>query len=194
MTDGFINSLLSCLSNWFLLEFGLVTDSKATFFLVIECQPVYEVQQNLSLLYDRWELWAFPRKVGQALPEAYRLWTREKESSVCCCHLLFILSLGRNHLMNLNKRSIQEVREVDSVRTDPKPIDTWLTGQRHAWRWLLRNRIFRETEKSQIWSGERQGKPVGWFVAIGMSSWCQSMCVHDYLHVHVCLLYDCIHV
>ena len=73
MTDGFINSLLSCLSNWFLLEFGLVTDSKATFFLVIECQPVYEVQQNLSLLYDRWELWAFPRKVGEALLEACRL-------------------------------------------------------------------------------------------------------------------------
>lgn len=40
MTDEFINSLLSCLSNWFLLEFGLVTDYKATFFLVIECQPV----------------------------------------------------------------------------------------------------------------------------------------------------------
>lgn len=73
MTDEFINSSLSCLSNWFLLEFGLVTESKATVFLVIECQLVYEVQQNLNLLRDRWELWTFPRKVGWALPEACRL-------------------------------------------------------------------------------------------------------------------------
>lgn len=37
MTDELVNSLPSCLSNWFLLEFGSVIELKATVFLIIEC-------------------------------------------------------------------------------------------------------------------------------------------------------------
>lgn len=53
MTDELINSLPSCLSNWFLLEFGLVTEFKATVFLIIECQIVYEMKQNINSFYHR---------------------------------------------------------------------------------------------------------------------------------------------
>ena len=60
--------------------------------------------------------------------------------------------------------------------------------KRYAWRWLLRNRTFRETEKAQIWSGQRQGKPVGWtaIVAIGMSSQCQ-ICLSVTICMYMCV-------
>lgn len=53
MTEELINSSPSCLSNWFLLEFGLVTEFKATVFLIKECQVIYEIKRNINLFYHR---------------------------------------------------------------------------------------------------------------------------------------------
>lgn len=54
---------------------------------------------------------------------------------------------------------------------------------------------FQRDRESTNMEWERQGKPVGWtaIVAIRMNS-VSDMFVCDYLHVHVCLLYDCVHV
>lgn len=54
MSVELIISLPSCLSNWFLLEFGLVTEFKATIFFMIE----YEIKQRINVFYPSCQLWA----------------------------------------------------------------------------------------------------------------------------------------
>lgn len=78
MTNELINSLLSCLSNWFLLESSLVTGFKAIVFLIIEFQISYGINQDINLFYHRWKLCAFLRKVGMALPKTCRAANKEQ--------------------------------------------------------------------------------------------------------------------
>lgn len=82
MTDELINSLPSCLSNWLLLEFGLVAEFKATVFLIIECQIVYEIKWNINSFYHRWEPVAFSEKLQCLFLKLAGLLAKNKEDRV----------------------------------------------------------------------------------------------------------------
>lgn len=75
MSAELIISLPSCLSNWFLLEFGLVTEFKATMFLMIE----YEIKQRINVFYPSSQLWALSVLKLSILKLAGRLAKNKRE-------------------------------------------------------------------------------------------------------------------